>query len=209
MAAKLRDLPMVLVPKTYTFTGPNGEVTLSDLFAGRHQLIVYHFMLGPDDEEGCSGCSFLADHIPNLSHLKHRDTTFVVVSRAPFEKITAFKKRMGWTFPWYSSAGSDFNYDLHVTLDENVAPAMYNYRTKQEADAIGKRTPVKGDFPGLSVFLKEEDKEGERIFHTYSSYARGGEFLLTTYKLLDITPLGRQESSEKMGFLHHDKYDEE
>jgi predicted dithiol-disulfide oxidoreductase (DUF899 family) len=139
-------------------------------------------MLGPEDEAGCPGCSFLTDNLPSsLSHLNQKDTTLVLISRAPIAKIEKFKKRMGWTFPWYSSFGTDYNFDFHATLDETVAPPEYNYKITSP--------PEKGERPGLTVFLKEEDK----VFHTYSTYARGLEGLLGTYALLDMTPLGRQE----------------
>jgi predicted dithiol-disulfide oxidoreductase (DUF899 family) len=127
--AKLRDFPMVQLDKNYTFTGPSGPVKLSDLFESRKQLIVYHFMLGPEDEAGCPGCSFMADNLPShTEHLNLKDTTLVLVSRAPYNKIKAFKERMGWPFKWYSSAGQTFNYDFQVTNDENVAPVVYNVR---------------------------------------------------------------------------------
>ena len=163
-------------------------------------------MMAPEQDEACSSCSFVVDHVPDLSHLRHRNTSFVAVSRAPLAKIEAFKKRMGWTFPWVSSFGSDFNYDFHVTLDENVAPVEYNYKDKETLMKEGKTYATKGEQPGLSIFYRE-DKD---VFHTYSSYARGVEVLLGTYRLLDLTPLGRQENSPgtKMDFRHHDKYDE-
>jgi predicted dithiol-disulfide oxidoreductase (DUF899 family) len=127
--SRLRDFPMVKIEKPYTFDSNNGKVTLHDIFDGRKQLIVYHFMLSPDDEVGCNGCSFLTDNLPGtLEHLHSRNTTLVLVSRAPLSKIEKFKKRMGWTFPWYSSFESPFNYDFHVTLDNNVAPPEYNVR---------------------------------------------------------------------------------
>ena len=189
------ELPMVKVDKEYTFEGLNGKVTLPELFDGRKQLIVYHFMLGPDDEAGCSGCSFVADNLPSsLAHLHSKDTTLVLISRAPLAKIEGFKKRMGWNYPWFSSFGSDFNYDFHVSLDEEVAPAEYNY---QQTDP-----PVKGERPGLSVFLKE----GSDLFHTYSSYARGLEGLLGTNKLLDVTPLGRRDKGVEWKL--HDEYED-
>ncbi|KAH9222841.1 hypothetical protein DL95DRAFT_518372 [Leptodontidium sp. 2 PMI_412] len=192
-----KDFPMVKLSKEYTLEGPNSKATLSELFAGRKQLVVYHFMLAPDDESGCEGCSFLADNLPSsLEHLNSRDTTLVLVSRAPIAKIEKFKKRMGWNYPWYSSFGSDFNYDFHVTLDESVAPVEYNYKKPS--------TPAKGERPGMSVFFKESNE----VFHTYSTYARGLDFLLPTYGLLDLTPLGRQET--KMNFWKlHDQYTEE
>jgi len=190
-----KEFPMVKVEKEYTVEGINGKATLSELFDGRKQLIVYHFMLGPDDEAGCPGCSFVADNLPsNLSHLNSRDTTLVLISRAPLDKIEKFKKRMGWNYPWFSSFGSDFNYDFHVSLDETVAPAEYNF---QQTDP-----PVKSERPGLSVFLKE----GDDLFHTYSTYARGLDAILGTNKLLDLTPLGRQDTG--VNWKLHDEYEE-
>ncbi|KAE9379201.1 DUF899-domain-containing protein [Stipitochalara longipes BDJ] len=184
------DFPMVKINKEYTFENPKGKFTLADLFQGRKQLIVYHFMLGPDDEAGCPGCSFLTDNLPSsLTHLNAADTTLVLVSRAPVAKIEQYKKRMSWEFPWYSSFGTDFNWDYNVSLDEAVAKPQY--KPLEE--------PTKGEHPGLSVFYKE----GNDIFHTYSTYARGLDSLLVTYHLLDLTPLGRVDIPQK----RHDEYD--
>jgi predicted dithiol-disulfide oxidoreductase (DUF899 family) len=210
LSAQLRELPMVKVTKQYTFEGPDGKASLSllDLFNGRKQLIIYHFMLGPDMEQGCSGCSFFADHVPDLSHLQSRNTSFVAVSRAPIAKIEAFKKRMGWTFPWYSSFGTDFNYDFHATQDESIAPIEYNFKDKATLEKDGQNIFTKGEQPGLSVFYLENSV----IFHTYSAYSRGLEKLLGTHSLLDMTPLGRQEGGTVSGikrFTWHDKYDED
>jgi predicted dithiol-disulfide oxidoreductase (DUF899 family) len=202
--SQLRDFPMVKLDKEYIFEGPNGKLSLADLFEGRKQLIVYHFMLAPD-AKACPGCSFLADHIPHLSHLNFRDTTFVAVSRAPIEEIGAFKKRMGWTFPWYSSYGSGFNYDFHVSLDESVTPVVYNYKDKEQMVKEGKKWQASGEQPGLSVFLRE----GEGVLHTYSTFARGLERILSTYGLLDITPLGRQEGDGMGAWSLHDEYGQE
>ncbi|MGN8021913.1 DUF899 domain-containing protein [Phyllobacterium sp. 22229] len=184
-----RALPMVQIEKDYVFEGPKGKLGLYDLFEGRRQLIVYHFMLGPGEGEGCPGCSFLADSIGNLAHLHARDTTLVVVSRAPLAEIEAYRKRMGWTFPWVSSHGSDFNYDFHVTLDEAVMPPVYNYTTAEEYERKGMPWFMRGEQPGTSVFLRD----GDTVYHTYSSYGRGGDLQLGTYNYLDLTPLGRQE----------------
>jgi predicted dithiol-disulfide oxidoreductase (DUF899 family) len=183
--AKRRRLPMVAIEKEYVFEGPRGEATLLDLFEGRRQLIVRHFMFDPSWDEGCSSCSAGAAEIsPGLmDHLHARDTTLAVVSRAPLEKIERYKESRGWTFPWYSSHGSDFNYDFHVTLDPSVAPPEYNYRA---VDASGEQ-------PGQSCFLRD----GERVFHTYSSYARGAEMTGGSYYYLDLTALGRQEEWEE------------
>ncbi|MQA84642.1 MAG: DUF899 domain-containing protein [Streptosporangiales bacterium] len=191
--AERRNLPMVEVEKEYVFEGPDGKVSLPDLFEGRRQLIVYHFMWRWDLDAGCPSCSFLVDSIGHLSHLHAANTTLAVVSRGPWSKLQGFKARMGWTVPFYSSYGSDFNYDFHVTLDKNVAPMEYNY---ESAD-------YEGEVPGTSVFLRD----GDRIFHTYSSYARGGDILLGTFNYLDLTPLGRQEEEGIMNWVrHHDKY---
>src|SRR5690606_14610179 len=166
-------------------------------------------------DEGCSGCSFEADNIGNLAHLRARDTNFVMVSRAPLAKIKPFKKRMGWTMPWYSSFGSPFNYDFHVTIDETIAPVEYNYCDRDELEKKGHLYHINGEQPGLSVFLRD----GDRVYHTYSTYGRGLEVLLTTYHMLDLTPYGRmepwQDSPEgwpktDMNWLrHHDKYQDQ
>jgi len=203
----MRDFPMVHIDKQYTFEAPSGQVTLLDLFDGRKQLVVYHFMMSPEQEEGCASCSFVADHFPDLSHLRSRNTSFVVVSRAPLVKIEAFKKRMGWTFPWVSSFGSDFNYDFHVTLDDGVRAVEYNYKDKATLEKEGKFFFTRGEQVGLSVFYRED----RDLFHSYSTFSRGLEGLLGTYALLDVTPLGRQEEGAEvsMAWNYHDKYDEE
>jgi len=191
--ARRRGLPMVRVDKDYRFDTPDGEKSLPELFENRRQLIVYHFMMTPGDDWRCSACSLLVDSITHLEHLHARDTTLVVVSRAPLAEIEAFRERMGWTFPWYSSHGSDFNYDFHVTLDDSVVPPEYNYQTPEELNAGGHPEFAKGDQPGTSVFLRD----GDRVFHTYSTFARGSEPLMSTYNYLDLTPLGRQENWEE------------
>ncbi|HWC79960.1 MAG TPA: DUF899 domain-containing protein [Pseudonocardiaceae bacterium] len=194
--ADRRRLPMVRVDKPYTFEGPDGPATLLDLFAGRLQLIVHHFMFDPSWDAACRSCSSGADNIGHLSHLNARGTSLVAVSRAPLAKITPFKKRMGWTFPWYSSFGSDFNYDFHVSLDSSVMPIVYNYRTPAEMTAAGKDYDLGEEpfeLPGLSVFLRE----GDRVFHTYSTFGRGLEAPGGTSAYLDLTPLGRQEEWEQ------------
>jgi predicted dithiol-disulfide oxidoreductase (DUF899 family) len=196
--AERRRLPMVEVTKPYTFDGPSGRVGLLDLFEGRRQLIVGHFMFDPSWDDGCSSCSAGADEIADgqLEHLHSRDTTLAYVSRAPLEKIERYKAKKGWTFPWYSSYGSDFNYDFHVTLDESVAPLEYNYRTREEWRALGEdffegEQPM--EMPGTSCFLRADD----RVFHTYSNYARGAEMTGGSYYQLDLTALGRQEEWEE------------
>lgn len=187
--------------KTYTFTGicpkdgQKKEGTLLDLFCGRRQLIVYHFMFDPSWEAGCPGCSLVGDSFPALEHLHFRSTSIVVVSRAPIEKIEAYKKRMNWTFPWVSSYGSDFNYDMHVTQDESVREVDYNFKNKDELRKLPQDVFTKGEQPGTSVFYRGDGKIGEvgKIYHTYSTYARGGEHLINTFGWLDLTPLGRQD----------------
>jgi len=190
---------MVEITKDYSFTGPDGEAGLLDLFDGRRQLIVGHFMFDPSWEDGCSSCSAGADEMSNglFEHLHARDTSLVQVSRARIETIERYRAKKGWTFPWYSSYGSDFNYDFHVTLDESVAPVEYNYRTRAEHEQAGNFFYVNGDepfeMPGTSFFLRD----GERMFHTYSSYARGAEATGGSYYFLDLTALGRQEEWEE------------
>jgi predicted dithiol-disulfide oxidoreductase (DUF899 family) len=210
--AARRRLPMVRVDRDYVFDGSRGSATLLDLFDGRRQLIVYHFMFDPSWDEGCPSCSFLVDNIGHLSHLHARDTTLALVSRAPLAKIAPFRSRMGWTVPWYSSFGSDFNYDFHVTLDETIAPVEYNYTDKAALLQKGETYFTEGESHGLSVFLRD----GGVVYHTYSTYARGTDPLVGTYAYLDLTPLGRQEDWEQpLGrsdspFLawvrHHDRY---
>ncbi len=192
-----RELPMVRVEKTYRFEGPGGAVSLSDLFHGRRQLIVQHFMFDPRWDEGCSSCTAAADEMSAglLDHLHARDTTFVMVSRAPFEKLDRYRVARGWELPWYSSLGSDFNYDYNVTIDPSVAPVMWNYRTLDELEAVGMGWLGEGssEQPGYSVFLRD----GDDLFHTYSVFARGTEMLGGAYAFLDMTALGRQEDWEE------------
>lgn len=181
---------MVKVTKDYTFTAADGStVALKDLFGGKKQLLVYHFMFEPSADVGCHGCAFLGEHIPDLRHIRTKETALVCVSRAPVEKLEAFKAKNGWTFPWYSSGEGDFNYDFHATLDESRAPTFYNFKSNEELQAQGKRPRGAGDMPGMSVFLLQD---GE-VYHTYSTYERGLDFVLTTLHLLDLTPLGRQD----------------
>jgi predicted dithiol-disulfide oxidoreductase (DUF899 family) len=192
-----RRLGMVEIDKHYVFEGPQGQVDLLDLFEGRRQLIVHHFMFDPRWEDGCPSCSWAADEISNgrLRHLHEGDTAFAVVSRAPLAKIEDYKARRGWTFPWYSSHGSDFNYDFQVTIDESVAPAIYNYRTKEEHERAGVSFEGEPPFeyPGYSCFLRD----GDTVFHTYSTYARGTETVGGAHYFLDLTALGRQQEFEK------------
>ncbi|HEX3691453.1 MAG TPA: DUF899 domain-containing protein [Solirubrobacteraceae bacterium] len=195
LAAARRRLPMVRVEKDYRFQGPDGEVGLIDLFEHRHQLIVCHFMFDPEWEDGCSSCTAGADEMAEgkIAHLHARDTTLAYVSRAPYGKIARYKAKRGWTFPWYSSHGSDFNYDFHVTLDGAVTPVQYNFRTPEQFAAAGHEFELAGEYPGRSSFLRD----GDRVFHTYSVYARGLESIGGSYYLLEETALGRQEGWEQ------------
>ncbi|MGQ3211230.1 MAG: DUF899 domain-containing protein [Shinella sp.] len=205
---KLRDkvraerlsLPWVKVEKDYTFDTPDGRKTLAELFDGRSQLIVYHFMYGPDWDAGCPGCSFMGDHIDGmLPHLNNHDVTMIAVARAPLDKLLAYKTRMGWKFPWFSSYGSDFNFDYHVSFTkEELASGkvMYNYRETDAADAHD-------ELPGLSVFFKDEDGT---VYHTYSDYARGGEEALGTLMILDRAPKGRNETGTLSFVKRKDEY---
>jgi predicted dithiol-disulfide oxidoreductase (DUF899 family) len=205
--AARRALPMVEVGKNYVFAGPEGEASLAGLFGGRRQLIVYHFMWRhedsgfPGEDQGCPTCSVVADNIGDLSHLHACDTTLVLVSRAPLASIERFRHRMGWPVPWYSSLGSDFNYDFHVSFDEDAAPMEYNYKDGAALERAYPYVRSGRDAPGVSVFLRE----GDRVFHTYSAYARGVDPLIGTYHYLDLTPMGRQR--RVTGFPHHDRYD--
>jgi len=201
LAAERRELPWVKVDKNYVFDAPGGKVTLADLFAGRRQLVIQHFMFGPDWQEGCPSCSYMADHTDGmLPHLAARDVTMVAVSRAPLAKIEAFKKRLGWHFKWVSSNGSDFNSDFHVSFSkEELAQGKVNYNfTMQEFPSA--------EAPGLSVFYKDDAGD---VFHTYSIYGRGVETVMGTYRILDMVPKGRDE--DQLSFAmewvrHHDKY---
>jgi predicted dithiol-disulfide oxidoreductase (DUF899 family) len=202
MSARVRELPWVKVDKTYTFDTPTGPKSLADLFGPHSQLIVYHFMFDPTWSQGCKSCSFIADHYnPLVVHFAHRDTSFVTVSRAPIEKLEAFRKRMGWTFPWVSAAKTDFSHDFGVSFtDQELASdkTTYNY--------TGKPYPIR-ELPGLSVFYK--DPRGN-IYHTYSTFARGLDIFLGLYNYLDVTPKGRdEEPGTGMDWLrHHDRYDD-
>jgi len=200
LSRQRRELPWERVEKNYVFDGPYGPETLSDLFAGRNQLIIYHFMLGPNWEEGCKSCSFLADHFDATRiHLAHRDVTFAVVSQAPMPRIAEFRKRMGWRFHWVSAFATTFqrDYGVHFTKEELAGEVDYNY---------GKTRFGAEEAPGLSVFYKDEAGE---IFHTYSTYARGLDSLVGTYQFLDLVPKGRDEDglAFSMSWVrHHDKY---
>jgi predicted dithiol-disulfide oxidoreductase (DUF899 family) len=193
LAAERRRLPMVEVTEDYRFTAEDGGArTLLDLFEGRHQLIVDHYMFDPEWEDGCMSCAGRVDQYGNIEHLHERDTTIAVVSRAPIEKIERWKRKMGWTFPWYSSFGSRFNHDYGVSFDGPVEERVYNYRSAAEWQARGMPAP-EGELHGTSVFLRV----GDRVFHTYSAYGRGTEQVGGTHYYLDMTPLGRQEDWEE------------
>ena len=191
-------LPWVAIDKAYVFDTPGGKMTLADLFAGRSQLLLYHFMLGPDWTEGCPRCSFIADHVAGaLPHLNNHDVTWIAVSRAPLPKIEAYKRRMGWTFPWASSFGSDFNYDFAVSFtDEERASGAIHYN-------YADRAMNRDELSGLSAFFK--DAAGN-VFHTYSTYARGLESLAGTLLMLDRAPKGRNETSSLSFIKRHDEY---
>lgn len=200
LSRKRRELPWERVETNYVFDGPNGPQTLADLFAGRNQLIVYHFMLGADWEEGCPSCSYLADHFEGAQiHLAHRDVTLAVVSQAPLPRIQAFQRRMGWRFHWVSAFANDFQHDygVHFTKEELERGANYNYGT----------TPFHAEeAPGLSVFYRNAAGE---VFHTYSAYARGLDALVGTYQFLDLVPKGRDEEALAFSMSwvrHHDRY---
>ncbi len=200
--ADRRRLPMVRIEKDYRFAGPDGEVGLAELFEGRRQLVVQHFMFDPSWEDGCPSCSADADELSDglLAHLHVRDTTYAAISRAPYAKLADYRERKGWKFPWYSSFGSDFNYDFHTTIDESVAPLEINYRSRAEIEALEDAAaawvltaeqPL--ELPAISCFLRH----GDAVFHTYTTTARGAESLGGAYAYLDMTALGRQETWEE------------
>jgi predicted dithiol-disulfide oxidoreductase (DUF899 family) len=196
-----RELPWTLVQKKYVFDSASGKKTLAELFGDKSQLVIYHFMLAPEWEQGCQSCSMASDTMDaNYVHLTQRDVAFAAVSRASMEQITAFKKRMGWRFPWVSSFGGDFNWDFHVSFpaEEQTKDGVYNFGT---AITHGE------EMPGVSVFKKGEDGE---VFYTYSTYGRGLEGLLAVYDLMDMTPKGRDEAELEwpMAWVrHHDRYE--
>jgi predicted dithiol-disulfide oxidoreductase (DUF899 family) len=202
IARERRALPWVRVDKNYVFDTPAGRRTLADLFEGRRQLLVQHFMFAPGWEQGCPSCSFMADHNDGMTvHLAHRDVAFVAISRAPLAEIERFRRRMGWQFTWVSSDGSDFNYDFGVSFTpEEVAKGALNYN-------YGTWPHAYEEWPGVSVFFKDEAGE---VFHTYSTYGRGVEVMMATYNMLDLTPKGRDERNVeyKMEWVrHHDRYE--
>ena len=197
-----RQLPWVRIDKDYSFDGADGRQTLADLFAGRRQLLVQHFMFGPGWEEGCPSCSYMADHADGMTvHLAHRDVTFVAVSRAPFDEIERFRERMGWRFKWVSSHGTEFNYDFRVSFTpDEVASGRIDYN-------YGKWSHTGEEWPGISAFYLDD---GGEVFHTYSTYGRGVEAMLGTYRMLDLVANGRGErddTAHKMEWVrHHDRY---
>jgi predicted dithiol-disulfide oxidoreductase (DUF899 family) len=196
LSTKRRELPMVRIDADYSFDGPNGTVPFIDLFEGRRQLIIQHFMFDPSWDEGCPSCTAAGDEMSDglRTHLAARETTFAAVSRAPLAKLERYKASRGWTVPWYSSFGSMFNYDFHVSIDKDVAPVEFNFRDADElaAHGMGWMLDEPSEQPGYSTFLTVD---GE-IFHTYSMFARGGEWLGGSYAFLDTTALGRQEDWE-------------
>ena len=200
LAQARRDLPWEKVEQDYVFDGPNGKESLADLFDGRSQLIVYHFMFGSDWEEGCKSCSFMADHFnPAIVHLNQRDVTMVAISNGPLDKIQAFQKRMGWTFKWLSLLGTSFNSDYQVSFTEDKLKGEITYNYKQQTSSMD-------ELPGLSVFYRDGD---DTVYHTYSTYARGLDPMLTAYHYLDFVPKGRDESelSFSMAWIDfHDSY---
>ncbi len=205
LAEARRALPWLRLDKPYRFTGPQGELRFADLFLGRSQLVVQHFMLGPDDQEPCVGCSFQADHVAGaLLHLQHHDVAFAAVARAPIARIEQVRRRMGWGFPFVSSHGSDFNYDFQVSFTpEQMASGEMTYNFAPLTEAWGP------DLPGISVFYR--DPSGT-LFHTYSAFGRGGEELIGAYNYLDLTPKGRNETGPRGNLTDwvrlHDSYQE-
>ena len=204
VAADRRALPMVPVDKPYAFDGPDGRTTLRALFGGKSQLVVYHFMFAPTWNEGCPSCSYVMDNVQGgLAHLAAADTAFVAVSRAPLAKIEAFRARLGWRFPWVSSGESDFNYDFHVSFGDEARGSMeYNYESLAELRRRGEVPTQATDMPGFSVFVRD----GDALFHSYSTYQRGVDIFLNTYNLLDLTPLGRNEDRPMQWVRHRDRY---
>lgn len=204
VARKRRELPWVPVEKDYVFDTEDGEATLADLFHGRSQLVVYHFMFDPEWDEGCPSCSSVADGFDTTHlHLQNHDVAFTAVSRAPLQKLLAYRKRMGWDFPWASSGRSDFNYDFHVTIDPAVAPVEYNYRDQAELERLNIAwRDWSGEQPGMSAFALDDGV----VHHTYSAYARGLDAMWTMWQWLDRAPLGRNEGDYSW-FRRHDTYE--
>lgn len=199
LARQRLDLPWVRIDKKYQFETPDGQRSLADLFDGRSQLLVQHFMLAPGWKEGCMGCSFMADHSDGMNvHLANHDVTLVAVSRAPLAEIERYRHRMGWQFRWVSSFGTDFNYDFRVSFTpEEIATGTIDYN-------FGDSSETTEELPGISAFFKDESGD---VFHTYSTYARGVEVMMGTYDLLDIAPLGRNETRGMDWVRRHDRYE--
>ena len=201
LSRERRELPWEALTREYTFEGPDGKTSLADLFAGSSQLVVYHFMFDPSWDEGCAHCSFWADNFDGAPvHLKARDVAFAAISRAPYPKIAAYKKRMGWSFPWFSAFGSDFNYDFGVSFTPEALAdntAVFNY---------GSTEPGMEDREGMSVFVRDDTGQ---VFHTYSAYARGIDMVNGAYHFLDLVPKGRDEPAGDPQFWvrRHDRYD--
>jgi predicted dithiol-disulfide oxidoreductase (DUF899 family) len=204
LSQKRRALPWVKVEKNYVFEGVDGPVTLAELFDRRNQLVVYHFMFGPEWEEGCPGCSLLSDQVDGArQHFEHNDVSFVAVSRGPIAKLEAYRKRMGWKFRWVSSAASDFNFDYHISFPGGTRERGVFYNFAERPD------PGMDELPGVSVFYKDDDGA---IYHTYSTYARGGEIFLPVYGWLDVVPKGRNETinGNLMDWVRrHDRYEDD
>ncbi|GEP45308.1 DUF899 domain-containing protein [Brevifollis gellanilyticus] len=205
IARQRRALPWVKITKDYVFDSTEGKVSLADLFDGRSQLFVYHFMFGPEWDEGCTGCSYLCDHVDAArQHFEHNDLSFVAISRGPLEKLQEYRRRMGWKFRWVSAANTDFNFDFHVSFPperEHEGRITYNFGT---IDAI----PDLDELSGSSVFFKDEDGQ---IYHTYSAYSRGDEVLLGAYNFIDMAPKGRNENGPNKNLMdwvkRHDRYE--
>jgi predicted dithiol-disulfide oxidoreductase (DUF899 family) len=204
LARRRRELPWVRVDKEYVFDTEDGEAKLADLFRGRSQLIIYHFMYGPDWDEGCPSCSGVADGFDETHlHLQNHDVAFTAVSRAPLEKLLAYRKRMGWSFPWASSAPSDFNFDFNVSFTEDsVATGRQSYNFKELDDRQRDPNELPFELPGMSAFAIEDGA----VFHTFSAYARGLDGLWNMWQWLDRAPLGRNEG-DYAWFRRHDQYD--
>jgi predicted dithiol-disulfide oxidoreductase (DUF899 family) len=204
LARRRRELPWVPIDKDYRFDTEAGEVTLTDLFRGRTQLLVYHFMFDPDWDEGCPSCSGLADGFDETHlHLQNHDVAFTAISRAPLDKLLAYRDRMGWSFPWASSGRTDFNFDFHVSIDPAVAPVEYNYRGQAELEELNVAwREWSGEQPGMSAFALDDGV----VYHTYSAYARGLDVLWTMWQWLDRAPLGRNEGDTSW-YRRHDQYD--
>ena len=201
ITAKRMALPWVKMEKDYTFDGPDGKVTLGDLFGDKSQPVIYHFMFATDWDEGCKSCSFMVDYLdPAVIHIAHRDVAFAVVSIAPFDKLEAYRKRMGWNFLWVSSYGTDFNRDFHVSLTEEEAKNKTGYYNFREGNSF----PVT-EAPGFSVFAKDNDGN---VYHTYGRFARGTEDFITSYNLLDLVPKGRNEDSGQSWVQRKDEYND-